>query len=344
MSFKRIGKVLPAGKLPAGLLTALLEGVPGSGPGVVVGARYGEDAAVVDVGGRYLVLAMDPVTLSAEPGRIAVQINANDVAVMGAEPRWLLASFLLPPGSTDIDVQRVMDQLRVGCLGLGVSLIGGHTEISPSVTHPVVAACMIGEVAPDRLITSAGAMVGDQVLLAGAIAVEGTGILAREYADALRSRGVSDEWIREGAALLDDPGISVLPAIRALMTAAAPHSMHDPTEGGIVTSLRELVATPQAGVRVDVERIPVLPSCRAICDALELEPLSLLASGSLLAALAPADVAPARQALSAAGIVSAAIATIVPGTEGMTMVRDGVEEPLPEVERDELARWVDAAG
>jgi hydrogenase maturation factor len=102
------------------------------------------------------VVASDPVTLSAEPGSYAVQVNANDIAVMGAEPRWLLASVLLPRGSEEGMARSVMAGLTGGCGALGVALVGGHTEVTPAVTRPVVAATMIGLVAPDELVTSSG--------------------------------------------------------------------------------------------------------------------------------------------------------------------------------------------
>jgi hydrogenase maturation factor len=332
---------LPAGKLPPDLLASLLSQLPASGDDVIVGARYGEDAAVVKVGDYYLVLALDPVTLSEEPGRLAVQINANDIAVMGAEPRWLLAAILLPAGSTATTARTVMEHLRQGCLDLGVDLVGGHTEVSPSVTQPVVAACMIGRVSPDRLVTSSGARPGDALLLAGPIAVEGTGILAREHRDALRERGVSDEVIREAAALLDSPGISVLPAARAILSATLPHAMHDPTEGGLLSAVREMAAASGVGVRLEAQAIPVLASSRTICDALGLDPLGLLASGSLLAAIGPGDVDAALRTLQEVGIQPAVIGTMLSPDEGMILERSGVEEPLPELERDELARWMD---
>lgn len=332
---------LPVGKLPAELLASLLRQLPPAGEDVVVGARYGEDAAVVDVGGTYLVMALDPVTLSGEPGRLAVQINANDIAVMGAEPRWLLAAVLLPPGSTTADAGAIMNQLGQSCLQLGVGLIGGHTEISPSINQPVVAACMIGEVAPDRLVTSSGAQTGDVLLLAGPIAVEGTGILAREYPGALRERGVPEEVIQQAAGLLDQPGISVLPAARALLSAALPHAMHDPTEGGLLSAVREVALASSAGVRLRAYHVPVLPACRAICAAIALDPLGLLASGSLLAAIDPQDLSAVQRALAAAGVQSAVIGTFLPAEEGLILEHGGREEPLPELPRDELARWIE---
>ena len=340
LTHDRLAQVLGAGKLPPDLLEGFLGGLPSS-PRVVVGAQYGEDAAVVEVGGHYLIIALDPVTLSAAPGRIAVQINANDIAVMGAEPRWLLAAVLFPTGSTAGEARGVLDDLRQSCSELGIGLIGGHTEITPVVTQPVVAACMIGEVARERLVVSSGARAGDALLLAGPIAVEGTGILCREYSEALRARGVPEDQIRSGARLLDRPGISVLAATRAILSATLPHAMHDPTEGGLLSALREMVVASDAGVRLDADAIPIIPACRAVCDALELEPLGLLASGSLLAAVSQSEVQAAREALADAGIDSADIGRILPLSAGMVMVRKGVDAPLLEIARDELARWVE---
>lgn len=330
---------MPVGKLPAGQLRAFLEALTLSRDDVVLGPRYGEDAAVLDVGDGYLVIAMDPVTLSAEPGRIAVQVNANDIAVMGANPRWMLASVLLPLGSSSEEASAVMHQLRESCEVLDIALIGGHTEVTAAVNHVVVVACMVGGVAQDRLVTSSGARAGDRLILSGPIATEGTAILAREYADVLRSRGVSQAVVEEAAGLLSDPGISVLPAANALMADLTPHAMHDLTEGGILSAAHELAAASGLGLRLDADEVPVLPACRSICAALNLEPLGLLASGSLLAAVAPQDETRALKALAAAGIVGSTIGQFLKSGDGTVWLRKGRLEELPLLERDELARW-----
>jgi hydrogenase maturation factor len=332
---------LPAGKLPPELLGAILDELPARGPEVVVGATVGEDASVLDIGGRYLVLAADPVTLSTEPGSYAVQVNANDIAVMGAEPRWLLATVLLPEGAVEEDARRVMRDLQRACAQLGVALIGGHTEITPTVTQPVVAATMVGEVVPERLVRSVGARPGDALLLAGPIAVEGTAILAGEFGEELHARGVPAALIEEGRGLFAEPGISVVPAARALMDAVLPHAMHDPTEGGLRSAVWELGTAAGAGVRLDGDAVPIIPACRAICAALELDSLALLASGSLLAALAPEDVQAAHAALGAAGIESSVVGEILPRLAGFILRTEGRDSELILPARDELARWIE---
>lgn len=331
---------LEPGKLPPPLLADLLAGlVPGSG--VVVGATPGEDAAVLEIPGhldRYLVVASDPVTLSDRPGEFAAQVNANDIAVMGGEPRWLSASILLPAGSEEADVRAVMDSLSAACRELGVDLVGGHTEITASVSRPVVAATMIGLVAPDDLVTSGGGRPGDQLVLAGPLAVEGTAILAAEHADRLRDSGIETEVLARASDLLTYPGISVLPAVRAITSATLPHAMHDPTEGGLLSAARELAIASETGLRLDADHVPILPATAAFCRALDLEPLALLASGSLLAALYPSDVPAVVEALREAGIEAAVVGELLPPEEGMVLVRNRREQPMPVIERDELTR------
>lgn len=332
-----LSRLLP-GKAPPELLAKLLSQLPAGARNVVVGPTLGEDAAVVAIGDRLLVLAMDPVTLSAQPGRFAVAINANDIAVMGGTPRWLLASIILPAGAEESTLRSIFEEMQAGCARAGATLIGGHTEISTSVTHPVVTACMVGDVAPEDLVRS-DARPGDVLLLAGPIAIEGTAILAREHAERLLSRGVPRAVIDDAAALLDAPGISVLPAVRALSRAVRPHAMHDPTEGGIVTAAREMALASGAGLRLDADGVSIIPACRTICEALRLDPLALLASGSLLAAIAPDAAAGALAALRGAGIPSSLIGAFVPPADGLILIQGGHERPLALPERDELARW-----
>ena len=140
---------LPVGKLPVELLQGLLRSCrPPARSGVVLGPRYGEDAAVIDLGAKYLVAKTDPITFTAERiGWYAVHINANDIATMGATPRWFLATLLLPENGTTPELARgiFLDILRT-CRTLGITLCGGHTEITSGLSRPIVVGQMLGEV------------------------------------------------------------------------------------------------------------------------------------------------------------------------------------------------------
>ena len=322
---------LPAGKLPARLLGELLATLPAC-PSVVVGPAVGEDAAVVDAGGPDLLVAKtDPITFATEDaGRYLLAVNGNDLAVMGAEPRWLLVTALLPEGIAPARAAAIFTSVREACAESGVALVGGHTEITVGLPRPILVGCLMGTVPRGELVRTSGARPGDAVLLAGGIAIEGAAILATEHAPALRERGVNDGVIARAAAWLRHPGISVLPAARSLRGLV--HAMHDPTEGGIATALHEVAQAAGVGLRIRRAAIPVLPECAEICAALGLDPLGLLASGALLATLDPARVPDALAQLETAGIPAAVIGDVT--AEG------GADVPV--FARDELARFLES--
>lgn len=330
---------IPPGKLPPELLASLLATATTDDPRVIVGPRVGVDAAVIEIGGRYLVAKSDPITFATEGiGRYAVLVNANDLAVMGAVPCWFLATFLLPEGTTGADARAIFAETLAACRELGVALVGGHTEITDGVTRPVVCGHMLGEAAPDELVPGGGARPGDRILLTKSVPLEATAILARERREALLAGGWDAAALDRAARVLYDPGISVLPEARLAVTTRAATAMHDPTEGGLATGLRELAEASGVGLRVERDRIPVHPDGAALCAALGLDPLGAIASGSLLLA-SPPDRAPAYVAACAeSGIPCAEIGEVVPADQGLTLVgSDGARE-LPRFERDELAR------
>ncbi len=334
---------LPAGKLPVELLRAWLANAPVTDPAVVAGPAIGEDAAVIDTGGPELLVAKtDPITFATENiGSYLLAVNGNDLAAMGAEPRWLLVTALLPEGIDPARANATFDDLASACRSAGVSLVGGHTEITVGLTRPILIGCLFGTVRRDRLVRSSGARAGDVVILAGRIAIEGTALLAREHASELAARGVDTCVIERAAGWLRSPGISVLPAARAIHATGAAHAMHDPTEGGLATGLLELAEAAAAGLRIQAQAIPILPECRAVCDALGLNPLGLLASGALIAALDPTEAGPALDRLRAAGIEASVIGEVVEKASGCVLLDKDVASPLPVFARDELARYLE---
>jgi hydrogenase maturation factor len=332
------------GKLPLDTLAAMLARLPGGDESVLVGPRVGEDAAAIAVGDRALIVGMDPITFATDLiGWYAVQVNANDIAVMGARPRWFLAALLLPADAPESLVPLIFDQLVRGCEELRIAPIGGHTEVTPAVGQPVIVGAMLGEVEAGQVITTGGARAGEAVILAGPAGIEGTALLAREAGDELRERGLAEEALGRAGEFLFDPGISVVEAALAAASAGVT-AMHDPTEGGVATGLLELARASGAGLEVEASRIRVLPLTAEICERLGLDPLGLIASGALLAT-APGDrVDAVLGALSEVGVEGAVIGRMLPASDGLTMVREGKRRPLPEFARDEVARLLEARG
>jgi len=327
------------GKLPMDVLQMLLERYGGRDERLVVGPRVGEDAAVLDFGDRYLVVKSDPITFATdEIGWYVVQVNANDIATMGAIPRWLLLTLLLPEKQTDrAMVETVFSQASQACHALGIVLCGGHTEITYGLDRPLAVGLMLGEVEKANLVCTAGAQVGDEVILTKGIAIEGTAILARELEDQLVGQ-LGQELVGRSQRFLQEPGISVMRDAEIVCRVGRPHAMHDPTEGGLATGLWELAQASGHGIVVDLDRIYRFPETAALCQALDLDPLGLIASGALLVAAAPSEAGRMMGALAEAGIGAAIIAQVVQGPPVVQVRTAGSLAPLPTFARDELAR------
>ncbi len=333
------------GKLPPRLLASLLSGISSNDPRVVLGPGIGRDAAVIDTGGPMLLVAKaDPITFASDRiGWYAVHVNANDIACLGARPQWFLATIFLPEGAKPHLARSIFRQVTEACESLGVALIGGHTEITYGLDRAIVSGAMLGEVERERLVRPGGARAGDALILTSGIAIEGTSVLAREAGEALRRAGVSARALSAARRCLVDPGISVLPAAKAVCAAVAVHAMHDPTEGGIATALYEMAEASGLGIVVREADIEVLPVTRRVCDAAGLDPLGLLASGALLVATAAGDAQPAIEALAAAGVSAKCIGEFV-ARRGVIMVSNDRRRPVPRFERDEVARFLSATG
>ena len=331
---------LQPGKLPAPLLAELLGRVQHRDPRVLLGPAIGRDAAVIDLGGgRLLVAKTDPVTFAADLiGTYTVHVNANDVACMGARPAWFLATALLPPGAPDALPGQIFDQLIRACAELGIELVGGHTEITVGIDHPIVVGAMLGEATRDEIVLGEGVRPGDRVLLTKGIAIEGTALLARECGPLLLERGIDPATVERAGHLLLDPGISVVTEARELCAVARPRAMHDPTEGGLATALEELAIATHSTLRVDLAPVPVFDETRRICDALALDPLGLLASGALLAIVSAADCDAVVARLASVKINCLALGTVEAGPAAVIMGDQDSAIPLPHFDRDELAR------
>lgn len=331
-------KVLPLGKLPIELLETLLKGITTHDPNLLVGPKIGEDAAVVRVGEKTLIFKTDPITfLSEDLAWYLITVNANDIACMGGTPRYLLVTVLLPQGTTEKAVATLFADLQKAGAAMDITLIGGHTEITSCVERAIAIGFMIGYL-DGPVIGASGAKPGDAILLSKAIPLEATSILARQMPERL---GLDETNLQLAHNLIFTPGISVVreAAIAGAMGATA---MHDPTEGGLATGLKELARASGCGLEVDFSKIPVLPIAASILPDLGIDPLGAIASGSLIACCHPEKAAPILEAWQAAGIQGTVIGRMTSG--GVDMLKDGAVMPLPEFDRDELARFMEQGG
>lgn len=332
--------VLPAGKLPHELLERLLRRFAPNDPRLVVGPQMGEDAAVIDFGDVYLIAKTDPITFATdEIGWYAVNVNANDIAVMGGRPRWFLATVMLPAGQATAEMaEQIYSQLAEACEHLDIALAGGHTEITVGLDRPIVAGFMLGEVEPARLVRSSGMQPGDELVLAREVPIEGTAIIAREKEVELLTRGYDPALIQRAQNFLHSPGISVVEAAHLALETVPVHAMHDPTEGGLATGIWEMTQASGVGLEVDFDAVPVAPESQAMCAAFDLDPLGTIASGALLLAIPPNQTSRLLAALHAADIPAQVIGRALEPGDPLRAWRGGRRIPFPRFVVDEIAR------
>jgi len=216
--------------------------------------------------------------------------------------------------------------------------VGGHTEVTAGPPRPIVVGAMLGEVARERLVTTAGARAGDVLLLTKGVPIEGAAIIARERGEEAMRRGVPADVVARARGFLRAPGISVVREALLACDTARVHAMHDPTEGGLAMACRELADAGGVGCRVERERVPVPPEAQALCAAFGLDPLGTIASGALLLAVDPGDADRVIAACATAGIACAAIGGIVPPEDGVTLSAGGREGPMPVYAQDEISK------
>jgi hydrogenase maturation factor len=323
---------LESGKIPVGLLTELLAGLPPSPPELRLGPGVGEDACAIEIGGELVVAASDPVTLTArEAGYLSVLVSATDVAVTGARPRWFLAVVLVPPETNGPELRDVFADIGRALERVGAHLVGGHTEVTDAVTRPVLVGQMLGLAEGGRVVASGGVRTGDLVVQVGPTPVEGAAVLARGAGVQLQA--LEPAVLQAARTAADRPGISVVePALLAARLGAT--AMHDPTEGGLAAGLHELAHASDVRIRVEREAVLWFEPGLAVCHVLDADPWATLASGALLAAFPETRVEDALLALSTEGYQ----AVVIGRAEAGSGVRDTPGRDIAWPERDEVAR------
>ncbi len=229
-----------------------------------------------------------------------------------------------------------MDELNRISSRYDITLCGGHTEITDAVTRPVVIGSLVGTVAKKDLIDKSNMRPGDKVLMTKAVAVEGTAIIAREFEGRLKALNISDEQIQNSRKLLEQ--VSIMEEAKLAVNTGGVSAMHDVTEGGLATALFELSAAGGYGITVDMDAIPVFPETKNICGLLDISPLGLIGSGTLLICCRPEQLKKMTDALLRADIKVTCIGEVLNQKAGITAYTHTGPQSWPTFEVDEIAR------
>jgi hydrogenase expression/formation protein HypE len=328
---------LKTGKLPPALLKKLLKHSGAKDRRVLLGPRIGEDAAVVKVGKHLLVLKTDPVTYASDMiGWYAVNVNANDIVTRGAKPAWFQAVILLPPGSDESLAESIFKQISKAAKALNVAVTGGHTEVTPGISSPIVVGDMHGVLDGKKPVLTSGARAGDMLVITKGAGIEGTAVIAREKRKDL-VKVFDEEFVDRAARYLFDPGLSIVKEAD-LATRFRVSAMHDPTEGGVSMGIYELAEASGKSMQVEIDKILVRIETERICAKYEIDPLGLLGSGALLATFAPEDAEKFVNAVKKQFIHAAIIGKVIGGRGRSVAISGRNITPLSFSERDEVLK------
>ena len=149
---------------------------------VLLGASVGEDCAAVAVADdEMLVMSTDPITGTVQDiGELAVQITVNDLASAGAEPIGVMLTVLLPERISEQKMRHMIGQAEAACEKVHVQIMGGHTEVTKAVNQPLISVVGVGKAKKGKLISTAGARAGMDIVVTKWIGIEGTAIIAKE--------------------------------------------------------------------------------------------------------------------------------------------------------------------
>ncbi len=303
---------MKTGKVPESVLKrSVLRQIHTRREEVLLGAGVGEDCAALKLAeDEIFVISTDPITGTAtDIGNLAIHITMNDLASAGAEPVGVMLTILLPEGSEESDLKEIMRQIEEACAQGKVQIIGGHTEVTRAVNQPLVNVCGVGKAREGKLVSTAGANPGDDILVSKWIGLEGTSIIAKEKEQELAGRY---PWQLIRNAQEFDRYLSVLPEA-AIAVRLGVSAMHDVTEGGIFGALWELAESSGVGLEIDWKKIPVKQETIEVCEFFGINPYELISSGCMLMA-APDGNKLARE-MEKAGIHAAVIGKATKGND-----------------------------
>ena len=280
---------------------------------VALGPGIGEDAAVIKINGSYMAIHTDPVTGSSSLlGWLAVHVAANDIATRGIKPRWFLIALILPVNSSEDDVIKVMRQINDALIEINATLVGGHTEKSDAVTRPIAVTTAIG--IGDRFIRTGGLKSGDVIVMTKYAALEATAVLASDFRGRLMNV-LSEEEFKEALNLY-----KMVSVVNDALTASEyATSMHDPTEGGVLQGLLEMAYSSRRLIIVNEEDIPILPVTRKVLNTFNLNPLTVLSSGSLLIGVREDNADELIKRLRQVGLNASVIGRVIDGEPGVVV-------------------------
>lgn len=280
------------------------------------GAGIGSDCAIFACGNGFGAQAGALFALRRPADIYYPMVKAaNNAACGGAVPVMALVTLLLPEAAEESGLREIMKEAAAAAEELGLSLAGGHTQVSREVQCPM--ACITVTGTGERLPGFSGkAAPGQDIVLTKWAGLEGTALLAERYGEKLRAR-YPLRMIETAAAFKKQ--LSVIPEA-ATAAKSNVSAMHDASTGGIFAALWELAEGAGIGLAADLKKIPVRQETVEICEFFGISPYELLSGGCLL--ITADNGERLAQVLEEAGIPAAVIGRMTDNNDRIVINED----------------------
>lgn len=241
-----------------------------------------DDSAVFELSGK-LAFTTDSYVINpiffpgGDIGRLAVCGTVNDLAMVGAIPRYFSLAFILEEGFPIGDLTRIVSSVKATAKEAGIQIVTGDTKVvqKGGCDKIYVNTAGVGSIPDGVAISGANAKPGDKVILSGSIGDHGIAVLSQ----------------REGLSFSTELKSDCAPLgglVSAMLEASSEiHSLRDPTRGGLATTLNELAMQSRVGIKIEESKIPVRAEVRGACEMLGLDPLYIANEGKLVAIVPP---------------------------------------------------------
>ncbi len=329
--------MLPVGKLDSDVLKRIvIDKIKYKNEDVKIRAGVGEDCAVVGYGDYDCVISTDPITSSInDVGRLSIHISCNDIASNGVQPIAITLAVMLPKGTTEEDVDKIMAQAAKSAEEVGVEIVGGHTEITEAVNQPVIVSTAFGKAVANESQSAADMRAGDVILMTKQAGLEGTGIICSDYEEEL-SKILSADELAHGKAMLDDVSVVKEGVIAGKIGT---HGMHDVTEGGILGAVWEMCNISGLGVILDEDKIEVSEVTEKVCEHFSIDWKRLISSGCMIIVASAEKANSICDELEKNGIKVSQIGMVTEASEGLMLRKSsGNIEEIEPPKTDELYR------
>lgn len=297
------------------------------------------DSAVLDVSGGRLAMTTDAFVVrplrfpGGSIGDLAVNGTVNDLAMSGARPRWLSASFVIAEGFAVSELKEIVADMAAAAAAAGVEIVAGDTKVVDrgSADGLFITTAGVGQIPEGVALDASRVRPGDRLIVSGPIGDHGIAVLLARGDLALAAE------VRSDTAPLHHR------VERLLRAAPSTRWLRDATRGGVATVCNELARAAGVGVVLHEASLPVQAPVRGACEILGIDPLYVANEGKLVAVVAEPEVDAALAALDegGAGAGSAVIGEVVEDPSALVVLETAfggsrivdmlVGDPLPRI-------------